>query len=110
MDLNKSKKNNLQITKKILLALQTLIGICISGIIIVIGFIVATPLLLLSILINWIKLSIRFAIFWFICDLIYVSIILDSQNFEPFNNFIILVIIILGFIGSIFVTISEMRD
>lgn len=88
----------------------TFFGILFSGIVMIIGFLVATPFFLLSILFNWIKLSFGFTLFWFIANLIYTSVILDSQKFEPFNGTIVLIIIGLGLLTSIFVTISEMKE
>lgn len=81
-----------------------------SGLIVFIGFLIATPFFILSVLVNWIRLSIGFAIFWFFADLVYTVVIIDSQDFEPFHNTSILIIMGLGLLASIFVTIAEIRE
>ncbi|ORO72647.1 hypothetical protein B7710_05340 [Streptococcus oralis subsp. oralis] len=85
-------------------------SLILSGLIMVIGFLIATPFFLLSVLVNWVKMSIGFAVFWFLFDLVYQVVIIDRQNFEPFTNTTLGAIIILGLIASIFITIADMRD
>lgn len=77
----------------------------------IIGFLIATPFFLLSVLINWIKMSIGFAIFWVIAYIVYDTIVLNNSSLDvqPFNNTVILTIMALGLITSIFITIAEAR-
>lgn len=81
-----------------------------SGLVFIISFLIATPFFLLSVFFNWIKMSLGFALFWFIGDLIYTSIIINSQNFQPFTNTSILMILGLGLIASIFVTVANIKE
>ncbi len=85
-------------------------GFIFSGLMMILGFLIATPFFILSVLINWVKMSLGFALFWFIADLVYVSVILNSQNFEPFDGMSILIILGLGFIASVYVTISDIKN
>ena len=83
-----------------------------SGLILIIGFLIATPFFLINLLINWIKLSIGFAIFWAIAYIVYDTIILNNMSLgvHPFNTTIVLTIMGLGFIASIFVTIAQIKE
>lgn len=92
--------------------LGSLFGFLFSGLIMIIGFLIATPFFLLSILINWIKMSIGFAFFWLIAYIVYDSVILNSSNLDihPFNNTVILSIMGLALVASIFVTIADIKD
>lgn len=87
-------------------------GILFSGIVMIFGFLIATPFFLLSVLLNWIKLSIGFAIFWVIAYIVYDTIVLNNSSLDvqPFNNTVILTIMALGLIASIFVTIAQIRE
>ncbi|MCY7073078.1 lactose transporter [Streptococcus oralis] len=100
--------------KRVKRSIRSMIGnffsLILSGLIMVIGFLIATPFFLLSVLVNWVKMSIGFAVFWFLFDLVYQVVIIDRQNFEPFTNTTLGAIIILGLIASIFITIADMRD
>lgn len=83
-----------------------------SGLILIIGFLIATPFFLINLLINWIKLSIGFAIFWAIAYIVYDTIILNNMSLgvHPFNTTIVLTIMGLGFIASILVTIAQIKE
>ena len=83
-----------------------------SGLILIIGFLIATPFFLINLLINWIKLSIGFAIFWAIAYIVYDTIILNNMSLgvHPFNTTVVLTIMGLGFIASIFVTIAQIKE
>lgn len=81
-----------------------------SGLIMIVGFIIATPFFLLSILFNWIKMSLGFALFWVIGSGIYNVVVLDNQQFKPFSDTSVLAIIVLGLIASIFVTIDNIKN
>ena len=83
-----------------------------AGLVMVISFLIATPFFFLLFLINWIKLSIGFSIFWAIIYIVYDSIILNSSSLDvrPFNNMVILTIMALGLVASIFLTIAEAKD
>ena len=83
-----------------------------SGLILIIGFLIATPFFLINLLINWIKLSIGFAIFWAIAYIVYDTIILNNMSLgvHPFNTTFVLTIMGLGFIASIFVTIAQIKE
>jgi len=100
--------------KRVKRSIWSMIGnffsLILSGLIMVIGFLIATPFFLLSVLVNWVKMSIGFAVFWFLFDLVYQVVIIDRQNFEPFTNTTLGAIIILGLIASIFITIADIRD
>lgn len=98
--------------RSIWLMIGAFFSLLFSGLIVVIGFLIATPFFLLSVLVNWIKLSVGFAIFWVIAYIVYDTIILNSSTLDvqPFNNTVILTIMGFGLIASIFVTIAEIRD
>lgn len=88
------------------------IKISFSAIIFMLTFLVTTPFFLLTVLINWAKLSLGFAIFWFIAYLVYDTFILNNTalGVQPFNGTTVFIIIGLGFVASILITISEMKD
>ncbi|MGT2666534.1 lactose transporter [Streptococcus rifensis] len=92
--------------------INSFFGIVFSGIIMIFGFLIATPFFILSVLINWIKFSIGFAIFWTIIYIVYDSIILNNTSLgvQPFNNKVILTIMALGLVASVFLTIAEAKD
>lgn len=87
-------------------------GFIFSILTMILGLMVATPFFLLSVLINWIKMSVGFAVFWVIAYIIYDTIILNnaSLDIQPFNNTVILSIVALGLIASIFVTVADMKE
>lgn len=87
-------------------------GFIFSILTMILGLVVATPFFLLSVLINWIKMSVGFAVFWVIAYIIYDTIILNnaSLDIQPFNNTVILSIVALGLIASIFVTVADMKE
>ena len=95
-----------------LLSLKTIFDILGSIVVLIVGFLIATPLFLMSILLNWFKLTILFAIFWFIVYVVYDTVILNhtALGIRPFNGTIVLIIMGLGLIASIFVTISEIKN
>lgn len=66
----------------------------------------------MSVLFNWIKLSILFAIFWFIVYDVYDTFILNhtALGIQPFNGTIVLIIMGLGLIASLIVTFAEMKE
>ena len=102
--------------KRVKRSIWTMIGnffsMFLSGLILIIGFLIATPFFLINLLINWIKLSIGFAIFWAIAYIVYDTIILNNMSLgvHPFNTTIVLTIMGLGFIASIFVTIAQIKE
>ena len=102
--------------KRVKLSIWSMIGnffsMFLSGLILIIGFLIATPFFLINLLINWIKLSIGFAIFWAIAYIVYDTIILNNMSLgvHPFNTTIVLTIMGLGFIASIFVTIAQIKE
>ena len=75
-------------------------------------FWIATPVLFMSVLFNWIKLSILFAIFWFIVYDVYDTFILNhtALGIQPFNGTIVLIIMGLGLIATLIVTFAEMKE
>lgn len=103
-------------SKKVNRSIWSMIGpffsLLFSGIVMIIGFLIATPFFILTVLINWVKLSIGFAIFWLIFYVVYDTVILNRSSLEiqPFNDTVILTIVILGLIASIFVTIAQIRE
>lgn len=98
--------------KKIHFSIKMIFSFIFSAIIFVLTFLVATPFFLLTVLINWAKLSLGFAIFWFIAYLVYDTFILNNTalGVQPFNGTTVLIIIGLGFVASILITISGMKD
>lgn len=100
------KSVNISIWSKI----KSFFEVMIAGLIMVISFLIATPFVILNLLGNWVKISIGFALFWFIVDLVYIVVILDGNNFEPFTNTSIPAIMVLGLIAAVFVTISEIKE
>lgn len=81
-----------------------------SGLVFIISFLIATPFFLLSVFFNWIKMSLGFALFWVIGSGIYNVVVLDNQQFRPFNYTTIITIALLGLIASIFVTIANIKE
>lgn len=98
--------------KKIHFSIKMIFSFIFSAIIFALTFLVATPFFLLTVLINWAKLSLGFAIFWFIAYLVYDTFILNNTalGVQPFNGTTVLIIIGLGFVASILITISGMKD
>ena len=92
--------------------IKKIFGVLFSAIIFILTFLIATPFFLINLLINWIKLSIGFAIFWAIAYIVYDTIILNNMSLgvHPFNTAIVLTIMGLGFIASIFVTIAQIKE
>ncbi|MDT2749896.1 hypothetical protein P7H30_09190 [Streptococcus parauberis] len=85
-------------------------GFIFSGLMMILGFLIATTFFILSVLINWVKMSLGFALFWFIASGFYNVVFLDNQSFEPFDGMPILIILGLGFIASVYVTISDIKN
>ncbi|MFS9128597.1 lactose transporter [Streptococcus anginosus] len=92
--------------------LGTFFGLIFSGLMVVVSFLIATPFFILSVLFNWVKIGIGFAIFWMFIGIIYYNMILNYEvNVELiFNNTSLAILTILSFIVSIFVTIAEIKD
>lgn len=92
--------------------LGTFFGLMFSGLMVVVSFLIATPFFILSVLFNWVKIGIGFAIFWMFIGIIYYNMILNYEvNVELiFNNTSLAILTILSFIVSIFVTIAEIKD
>lgn len=110
-DFPAEKKINFSI-KTIFSFIFSVIKILFSAIIFVLTFLVASPFFFLTVLINWAKLSLGFAIFWFIAYLVYDTFILNNValGVQPFNGTTVFIIIGLGFVASILITISGMKD
>lgn len=87
-------------------------GFIFSILTMILSIAIATPFFLLSVLINWIKMSVGFAIFWVVAYIIYDTIILNnaSLDIQPFNTTVILSIVALGLVVSIFVTFADMKE
>ncbi|EMF49653.1 hypothetical protein [Streptococcus parauberis] len=85
-------------------------GFIFSGLMMILGFLIATTFFILSVLINWVKMSLGFALFWFIASGFYNVVFLDNQSFEPFDGMSILIILGLGFIASVYGTISDKKN
>ena len=92
--------------------LSTFFGLIFSGLMVAVSFLIATPFFILSVLFNWVKIGIGFAIFWMFIGIIYYNMILNYEvNVELiFNNTSLAILTILSFIVSIFVTIAEIKD
>ncbi|KAA9298329.1 MULTISPECIES: hypothetical protein [Streptococcus anginosus group] len=92
--------------------LGTFFDLIFSGLMVVVSFLIATPFFILSVLFNWVKIGIGFAIFWMFIGIIYYNMILNYEvNVELiFNNTSLAILTILSFIVSIFVTIAEIKD
>ena len=87
-------------------------SLILSGLIMIIGFLIATPFFLLSVLWNWIIMFIGLSIFWSIAGVIYYGTILDYEVNTNliFNNTSIPILLIVALIGAIMSTIGRMRD
>ena len=87
-------------------------SLILSGLIMIIGFLIATPFFLLSVLWNWIIMFIGLSIFWSIAGFIYYGTILDYEVNTNliFNNTSIPILLIVALIGAVMSTIGRMRD
>ena len=102
--------------KRVKRSIWSMIGnffsLILSGLIMIIGFLIATPFFLLSVLWNWIIMFIGLSIFWSIAGVIYYGTILDYEVNTNliFNNTSIPILLIVALIGAIMSTIGRMRD
>lgn len=102
--------------KRVKRSIWSMIGkffsLLLSGLIMIIGFLIATPFFLLSVLWNWIIMFIGLSIFWSIAGVIYYGTILDYEVNTNliFNNTSIPILLIVALIGAVMSTIGRMRD
>jgi hypothetical protein len=102
--------------KRVKRSIWSMIGnffsLILSGLIMIIGFLIATPFFLLSVLWNWIIMFIGLSIFWSIAGVIYYGTILDYEVNTNliFNNTSIPILLIVALIGAVMSTIGRMRD
>ena len=77
----------------------------------IIGFLIATPFFLLSVLWNWIIMFIGLSIFGVLQELLLWTILDYEVNTNLiFNNTSIPILLIVALIGAIMSTIGRMRD
>lgn len=87
-------------------------GFIFSGIVMILGFLIATPFFILSVLWNWIIIFIGVSIFWIFAGAIYYGMILDlAMNTNLiFNNTSIPILLIISFLGAILSTIGQIKE
>lgn len=87
-------------------------GILFSGIVMILGFLIATPFFLLSVLWNWVITFIGLSIFWIFVGAIYYGMILglEMDTNLIFNNTSIPILLIVSLLGAILLTIAQIRE
>ena len=87
-------------------------GILFSGIVMILGFLIATPFFLLSVLWNWVITFIGLSIFWIFVGAIYYGMILGlaMDTNLIFNNTSIPILLIVSLLGAILSTIAQIRE
>lgn len=87
-------------------------GILFSGIVMILGFLIATPFFLLSVLWNWVITFIGLSIFWIFVGAIYYGMILglEMDTNLIFNNTSIPILLIVSLLGAILSTIAQIRE
>ncbi len=86
-------------------------GILFSGIMMIFGFLLATPFFILGVLWNWIISFIGLSIFWLLACAVY-RVFTNNNNFElePFNNTSLSILLIISLIVAIMATIGRIRE
>ncbi|RSI47304.1 hypothetical protein D8861_02760 [Streptococcus sanguinis] len=105
---SKTKKYKPSIWSKI----GTFFDITFNIIIMVFGFLIATPFFILNVLWNWIVMLIGLSIFWSLVGIVYYGMILNIEvtTHVIFNNTSLSILLLISFIGAIMATISKIRE
>ncbi|AML47664.1 hypothetical protein APQ97_06515 [Streptococcus suis] len=84
-------------------------GVLFSGIMMILGFLIATPFFILSVLYHWLVMFIGLSIFWVIAFFAYQVFILDAETAgNPFDSgWTVLALLILALIGAIMSSLAE---
>ena len=92
--------------------IRSFFSVLVAIIIALISIVIATPFIIINVLLNWIKLAIGFSFLWIIGLALYNTLFRKEQlmNADPFTNTVIWWILILSFIAAIFVTIAEFKE
>lgn len=92
--------------------IRAFFNVLVAVIIALISIVIATPFIIINVLLNWIKLAIGFSFLWIVGLALYNTLFRKEQlmNANPFTNTVIWWILILSFIAAIFVTIAEFKE
>ena len=98
-----------QVKRSIWSKIGAFFGVLFSGIMMILGFLIATPFFILSVLYHWVLMFIGLSIFWVIAFFAYQVFILDAETAgNPFDSvWIVLALLILALIGAIMSSLAE---
>ncbi|HFR3868770.1 MULTISPECIES: hypothetical protein [Streptococcus] len=101
-----------RVKRSIWSSIGSFFGILFSGIVMILGFLIATPFFLLSVLWNWVITFIGLSIFWIFVGAIYYGMILGlaMETNLIFNNTSIPILLIVSLLGAILLTIAQIRE
>ncbi|HEO7897822.1 lactose transporter [Streptococcus agalactiae] len=101
-----------RVKRSIWSSIGSFFGILFSGIVMILGFLIATPFFLLSVLWNWVITFIGLSIFWIFVGVIYYGMILGMEMDTNliFNNTSIPILLIVSLLGAILLTIAQIRE
>ncbi|MCF1634101.1 hypothetical protein SAMN02910293_00503 [Streptococcus henryi] len=101
-----------RVKRSIWSSIGSFFGILFSGIVMILGFLIATPFFLLSVLWNWVITFIGLSIFWIFVGAIYYGMILGlaMDTNLIFNNTSIPILLIVSLLGAILLTIAQIRE
>lgn len=99
-------------TQSIWTMIRTFFSVLGAIFIALISIVIATPFVIINVMLNWIKLAIGFSFLWIVGLALYNTLFRKEQlmNANPFTNTVIWWILILSFIAAIFVTIAEFKE
>lgn len=105
---SKMKKYKPSIWSKI----GTFFDIAFNIIVMVFGFLIATPFFILNVLLNWVVMFLGLSLFWIFAYFAYRVFILNVvEGGNPFETgWSVLAILLISFIGAIMATISKIRE
>lgn len=98
-----------QVKRSIWSKIGAFFGVLFSGIMMILGFLIATPFFILSVLYHWVLMFIGLSIFWVIAFFAYQVFILDAETAgNPFDSvWTVLALLILALIGAIMSSLAE---
>lgn len=98
-----------QVKRSIWSKIGAFFGVLFSGIMMILGFLIATPFFILSVLYHWVVMFIGLSIFWVIAFFAYQVFILDTETAgNPFDSgWTVLALLILALIGAIMSSLAE---
>ncbi|MGV3322458.1 lactose transporter [Streptococcus hyovaginalis] len=101
-----------RVKRSIWSSIGSFFGILFSGIVMILGFLIATPFFLLSVLWNWVITFIGLSIFWIFVGAIYYGMILGlaMETNLIFNNTSIPILLIVSLLAAILLTIAQIRE